>query len=81
MLYCSLGKLICIPPSVSYLSVGLLLVVSRFSSVLFVLKAIFSFVFLNRFVTKVVSLPVYVNEAHLCVDVLGVLVSVGGVRL
>jgi len=35
--------------------------------VLFVRSAILSFVFLNRFVINVVSLPVYVKETHLCV--------------
>jgi len=35
--------------------------------VLFVFSAIFRFVFLNRFVINVVSLPMYVKEIHLCV--------------
>jgi len=35
--------------------------------VLFVCNVIRRFVFLNRFVINVVSLPVYVKEIHLCV--------------
>ena len=35
--------------------------------VLFVSSAILSSVFLNRFVTNVVSLPMCVQETHLCV--------------
>jgi len=35
--------------------------------ILFVVSAILRFVFLNRFVINVVSLPVIVNDTHLCV--------------
>jgi hypothetical protein len=35
--------------------------------VLSVFSAILRFVFLNRFVIKVISLPMYVKETHLCV--------------
>ena len=37
---------------------------------LFVHQATFRSVFLNKLVTNVVSLPIYVNDAHLCVVVL-----------
>jgi hypothetical protein len=44
--------------------------------VLVVRQAIFRSVFLNRLVTNVVSLPVYVNVVHLCVVVLVCLFNV-----
>jgi len=44
--------------------------------VLVVHQEIFRFVFLNRFVINAASLPVYVNDAHLCVVVLVSLLNV-----
>jgi len=44
--------------------------ISSFWIVLVVRQANFRPVFLNRLVMNVVSLPLYVNEAHLCVVVL-----------
>ena len=43
------------------------LCISRFFIVLLVRNAIFMLSFLNRLVMKVVSLPMYVKVAHLCV--------------
>ena len=43
---------------------------------LFVRQAIFRSVFLNRFVMNAASLPIYVNDAHLCVVVLVSLTNV-----
>jgi len=39
-------------------------------------QATFRSVFLNKFVMHVVSLPIYVNDAHLCVVVLVSLTNV-----
>jgi hypothetical protein len=50
--------------------------------VLLVLNAIFTLVFLNRLVMKVVSFPTYVNVAHFCggVCVFVVIVFLNSVR-
>ena len=60
----------------AYLSGGWCWGISSFGIVLVVHQAIFRSVFLNRLVMNVVSLPVYVNDAHLCVVVLVSLTNV-----
>jgi hypothetical protein len=60
---------------------------SSFCIVLLVLNAVFTLVFMNRLVMKVVSFPTYVNVAHFCgrvcvcvVIVCFLVVSGGGFR-
>ena len=66
---CSPGMSIC-TPWIAYILSGVhYFSISSFWMVLFVCSAILNFVLLNRFVIIVVSLPVYVKEAHFCVAV------------
>jgi hypothetical protein len=54
-------------PLLSYVFCGVsCFIARRFSIVLSVVNAIFTSVFLNSFVINLVSFPVYVNLAHLC---------------
>jgi hypothetical protein len=53
-------------PDCECMSVICCLWISSFCIVLLVLNAIFTLVFLNRLVMKVVSFPTYVNVAHFC---------------
>jgi hypothetical protein len=62
-------------PERLYLSGVTCFCISRFWMVLLVLSAIFRSVFLNRLVIYVVSLPTYVNDAHVCVWVLVYLIE------
>ena len=57
-------------PERAYLSGGWCWGIRSFWIVLVVCQEIFRSVFLNRFVMNAVSLPIYVNDAHLCVVVL-----------
>jgi hypothetical protein len=56
-------------PERAYLLGGWCCVISSLWIVLVVCQVIFRSVFLNKLVTNVVSLPIYVNDAHLCVVV------------
>jgi len=57
-------------PERVYLSEGWCWGISSLWIVLVVRQTIFRSVFLNRLVMNIVSLPIYVNDAHLCVVVL-----------
>ena len=63
-------------PEHAYLLGGWCWGISSFWIVLVVHQATFRSVFLNRLVMNVVSLPIYVNDAHLCVVVLVSLTNV-----
>ena len=68
-------------PERAYLSGGWCWGISSLWIVLVVPQATFRSVFLNKLVTNVVSLPVYVNDAHLCVVVLVSLTNMEVYRL
>jgi hypothetical protein len=63
-------------PERTYLSGGWCWGISSFWIVLVVRQATFRSVFLNRLVMNVVSLPIYVNDAHLCAVILVSLTNV-----
>jgi hypothetical protein len=68
-------------PELAYLSGGRCWAISSLWIVLIVRQATFRSVFLNKLVMNVVSLPIYVNDAHLCVEVLVSLTNVEVCRL